>query len=128
MPACPSDYGEVVAGYGPLSIVFGGGWNAASQSFNDRDEPPNAPFDQQQAAETVAVSYSVCSNSPYHVVPSAIPTPATGLFYGYVIAKACADGVVGGVSQRICNTCRVCAKGLQAGELGPYGSVPLDTR
>lgn len=137
VPSCPTGWGEVLAGYGPHGVVGGGGWGTLTGTgleFESRDlftDPVDPGTRDNEHPEVYSATYSICSYSDYEIVPSLIPMALSGITqYGYVKADACRlnQGTAAPSDQYwICNTCRVCAKGI-TDPVGAYGEVPSDSR
>jgi hypothetical protein len=137
---CPIGYGAAVTGFGPFGLVAGGGWASSNFKFLPRSYP-SEPFEGSSDpswqhmidADAISPTYSVCSQSRYHIVPSDVPltTWAPGQAnYSYVNAKACSTYSTNAPPYQItdiCNVCAICIKGYE-GPVTAAGTVPPDTR
>jgi len=130
--SCPAGYGTALAGYGPHGVVSGAGW-ANSPFYWDKPTDPeysNEPgFTYVIAPVAVAPTYSTCSTSEYQIVPTAGVNFQGGSadYYNYIVAKACENFIDNTPpltsAFRVCNTCRICVKGL-ADQVNSAGGSP----
>ena len=145
VPACPAGYNSILDGYGPHGLITASGyanspfwWGPINDPLFCADEfcgGGGAGWTRAYVNNAVAATYSTCSASAYHIVPTTVANYGNGNntnYYNYFTAKACErfiSNTAPNTSFEVCNTCRICVKGLpsQQGSL-PGGNVPPDTR
>lgn len=133
-PTCPSGWTTWFDGYGPHGYIGGSGWSSSHNNgfgFQDRDEA-DADGTPGNSSEAVAATYSLCSQSDYHIVPAFITTLPSGIIQpSFMRADACSILVTNtgtGQARYVCNTCRVCVKGTTDPVDQGAVTVPPDSR
>lgn len=94
-PACPTNWTEAYAGYGPHGNIIL--WNGTASGEQVEWEDP---------ITAVAATYSVCSNKAFEVIPFTATT--NGQMQNQSSLLGACVGI--GTNAIQCNTCRVCVK------------------
>lgn len=133
-PSCPAGWTTWFDGYGPHGYIGGSGWSATAGNgfgFQARNEM-DADSTLGNSAEAVAATYSLCSQSDYHIIPAFIPVGPVGIVQpAYMRADACSINVVNtgnGQARFVCNTCRVCVRGTTTPVDQGGNTIPPDSR
>lgn len=133
-PSCPDGWTAWFDGYGPHGYIGGSGWATTASNgfgFQGRNEL-DADNTQGNSAEAVAATYSLCSQSDYHIIPAFIPVGAFGVIQpAYMRADACSIRITNtgtGQARWVCNTCRVCVRGTTDPVDQNTTTIPPDSR
>ncbi len=105
-PACPTDWTEAYAGYGPHGTLwaFYGGTGAQQNSLDASEN--------SMPGSAAAATYSVCSTSAYEVIEDNYTNAQAGVItsQGTYLSACRATLQNGNKVGDVCNTCRVCVK------------------